>query len=260
MDTCQSKKNGARANLDAKTPLSSAFQDRHPSTANRHLANPSPLGFGGFATTLMTLSLSMMGFRGVANQTVFVSNLCFLAGLGLLISAQWEMMKGNTFAYTVLAAFGLYYGGYGMLLMPSLGVSESYGGETAQYYSAFAFYQLGRSPAASPASPSLANNHYSLVLLELVLFNSLSTNVSYYAASCKRQSPVLKCQRNVPNIVVYAALELCYILSCTASFMRADGRLVLGDKITQAAALPSSMLSVMTPELGGTILRQPQYI
>lgn len=107
----------------------------------------------------------MMGFRGVANQTVFISNLCFLAGLGLLISAQWEMVKGNTFAYTVLAAFGkpnlyihiatslnnskigFYYGGYGVLLMPSLGVVESYGGKTAEYYSAFAFYQLSQSPS-----------------------------------------------------------------------------------------------------------------
>ena len=103
----------------------------------------------------------MMGFRGVTNQTVFFANLCILAGLGLLISAQWEMVKGNTFAYTVLAAFGkiwiyvsaavsgsnrnlgLYYGGYGILLMPSLGVIDSYGGKTAEYYSAFAFYQLG---------------------------------------------------------------------------------------------------------------------
>ena len=97
--------------------------------AQKHLANPvsnkpilrllshgkytdftkSPLGFGAFATTLMTLSLSMMGFRGVSNQTVLIGNLCFLAGIGLLISAQWEMVKGNTFAYTVLAAFGKSY-------------------------------------------------------------------------------------------------------------------------------------------------------
>lgn len=54
----------------------------------------------------MALSLSAMGFRGVSNQSVFVANLCFLAGLGLLISAQWEMVRGNTFEYTVLAAFG----------------------------------------------------------------------------------------------------------------------------------------------------------
>lgn len=111
----------------------------------------------------MTLSLSMMGFRGVSNQTVFIGNLCFLAGVGLLISAQWEMVKGNTFAYTVLAAFGksclpqhilqdglqraigLYYGGYGVMLMPSLGVVQAYGGETAEYHNAFACYQLSRS-------------------------------------------------------------------------------------------------------------------
>lgn len=77
--------------------------------ANTLIYSKSPLGFGAFATTLMTLSLSMMGFRGVSNQTVFVGNLCFLAGIGLLISAQWEMVKGNTFAYTLLAAFGKSY-------------------------------------------------------------------------------------------------------------------------------------------------------
>jgi succinate-acetate transporter protein len=48
----------------------------------------------------------MIGFRGVTNQTVFIGNFCLLAGLGLFISAQWEMVRGNTFAYTVLAAFG----------------------------------------------------------------------------------------------------------------------------------------------------------
>ncbi|OGM44259.1 hypothetical protein ABOM_007737, partial [Aspergillus bombycis] len=158
----------------------------------------SPLGFGAFATTLMTLSLSMMGFRGVSNQTVFIANLCFLAGLGLLISAQWEMVKGNTFAYTVLAAFGFYYGGYGVLLMPSMGVIEAYGSETAEYHSAFAFYQL-----------------IWCFLNFFFLLAALPTHV--------------------PNIVVYAALELCYIFNCTAHFMRADGRLALAEAFTKVA-------------------------
>ena len=61
---------------------------------------------GGFATTLLTLSLSMMGFRGVSLQTVFVGNLCFVACVGLLIAAQWAMIKGDTFTFTVLTAFG----------------------------------------------------------------------------------------------------------------------------------------------------------
>lgn len=66
----------------------------------------SPLAMGGFATTLLTLSLAMMGFRGVETQTVFIANLCFAAGIGMLISAQWEMVRGNTFGYTSLSAFG----------------------------------------------------------------------------------------------------------------------------------------------------------
>jgi succinate-acetate transporter protein len=64
---------------------------------------------GGFATSLLTVSLAMMGFRGVSNQTVFVGDLCFVACIALLISAQWEMVRGNTFSYTVLSAFGMFY-------------------------------------------------------------------------------------------------------------------------------------------------------
>ncbi|CAG8268948.1 unnamed protein product [Penicillium olsonii] len=163
-----------------------------------HLANPSPMGFGGFATTLMTLSLSMMGFRGVSNQTVFIANLCLLAGVGLLISAQWEMVKGNTFGYTVLTAFGLYYGGYGILILPSLGIVESYGGETAEYHNAFAFYQLV------------------WCFLNFVFFlASLATNI--------------------PNVLVYAALEICYIFNCVAHFVQADGKSLLAERFTKVA-------------------------
>jgi succinate-acetate transporter protein len=48
----------------------------------------------------------MMGVRGVENEGMFIANLLLLAGLGLVISAQWEMVRGNTFPYTVLSAFG----------------------------------------------------------------------------------------------------------------------------------------------------------
>lgn len=48
----------------------------------------------------------MMGARGVQNEGMFIGNLLLLAGLGLIITAQWEMVRGNTFAYTILSAFG----------------------------------------------------------------------------------------------------------------------------------------------------------
>lgn len=66
----------------------------------------SPLAMGTFATTLLTLSLSMMGFRGVETQTIFIGNLCLAAGLCMFVSAQWEMARGNTFGYSALSAYG----------------------------------------------------------------------------------------------------------------------------------------------------------
>ncbi|KAJ2980147.1 hypothetical protein NQ176_g2813 [Zarea fungicola] len=109
------------------------------------LADPAPLAMGGFATSLITLSFAMMNFRDVTAQNLNVGNLCFVASIGLLISAQWEMVRGNTFSYTVLSAYGLFYGGYGMLLLPALGASQPYGGTTsAQYNNAFGFYILSQ--------------------------------------------------------------------------------------------------------------------
>lgn len=79
-------------------PARPAFADR--------IGNPAPLAMGGFAVTLSAVSLAMMGLRGVSTQTAFIGDLCFVACVGLLISAQWEMVKGNTFSYTVLSAYG----------------------------------------------------------------------------------------------------------------------------------------------------------
>ncbi|KAF2008427.1 hypothetical protein BU24DRAFT_415788 [Aaosphaeria arxii CBS 175.79] len=107
------------------------------------LADPAPLAMGGFATSLITVCFAMMNLRDVSIQTVNIGNLCFVASIGLLISAQWEMVRGNTFSYTVLSAYGLFYGGYGFLLLPTLNITQSYGGPlTPEYNNAFGFYIL----------------------------------------------------------------------------------------------------------------------
>ncbi|KAL4744764.1 hypothetical protein BDW72DRAFT_74677 [Aspergillus terricola var. indicus] len=170
----------------------------YPVGTGRRLANPNPLGFGAFATTLMTLSLSNMGFRGVSNQTLFIADLCLLAGFGLLISAQWEMVRGSTFSYTVLAAFGLYYAGYGVLLMPSMGIANSYGGQSTEYYNAFGFY--------------------------LLVWSIL--NFFFFVASLTT---------NIPNIIIYSALELSYIFNCAAHFTIADGNAARGAAFTKVS-------------------------
>ncbi|RSL58024.1 hypothetical protein CEP54_008007 [Fusarium duplospermum] len=83
------------------------------------IGNPAPLAMGGFATTLLTVSLAMMGFRGVSLQTVFVGNLCFVA------------------------CIGLFYGGYGATLIPSWGIIDAYGGASnPEYNNALGFFVL----------------------------------------------------------------------------------------------------------------------
>ncbi|KAG6368900.1 hypothetical protein INS49_003118 [Diaporthe citri] len=159
------------------------------------LANPSPLGFAGFATTLMTLSLSMMGARGVENEGMFIGNLLLLAGLGLIITAQWEMVRGNTFGYTILSAFGFYYAGYGMRILK------------------FFLEECSRWLIRP-----------SMVLLEFHLLPRIlidTNNALQYG--------------NVANIIVYGALELLYILSSAAKFAMADGDFPTGRILTRTA-------------------------
>ncbi|KAL8786589.1 MAG: hypothetical protein Q9195_008146 [Heterodermia aff. obscurata] len=60
----------------------------------------------------------------------------------MVISAQWELVLGNTYAYTVLSAFGFFYGGYGAIITPLFGVTASYGPDTVEYNNALGFFVL----------------------------------------------------------------------------------------------------------------------
>ncbi|TIA41027.1 hypothetical protein D6C79_07327 [Aureobasidium pullulans] len=91
-----------------------------------------------------------------------------------------------------------YYGGYGALLMPWMGVVDSYGGKTIEYYNAFGLYLCVWS------------------ILNLFFFvASLSTNIA--------------------NMFVYGGLEISYMLNCAANFSFADGYSAHGQALTKAA-------------------------
>lgn len=47
-----------------------------------------------------------MEWRGVTTTNVYIGNFFFIAGIGMVISAQWEIVRGNSYGYTVLSAFG----------------------------------------------------------------------------------------------------------------------------------------------------------
>ncbi|KAL7945562.1 GPR1/FUN34/yaaH family domain-containing protein [Trichoderma barbatum] len=164
------------------------------------LANPSPLAMGGFATSLLTVSLAMMNFRGVTNQTVFVGDLCFVACVALLISAQWEMVRGNTFSYTVLSAFGLFYGGYGAIMIPSLGIVDAFGGYTPEFYNAMGFF----------------------ILIWAVL------NIFFLIASVAF---------NFVYICIFITIEVCFTLDASSYFALADGNTATSIALMKAAGV-----------------------
>lgn len=69
-------------------------------------SSQSILPIGAFATTLTTLSLSLMEWRGVTTTNVYIANFFFIAAFGLVVTAQWELAIGNGLAYSIYSAFG----------------------------------------------------------------------------------------------------------------------------------------------------------
>jgi succinate-acetate transporter protein len=164
---------------------------------------------GAFGTTLTTLSLSLMEWRGVTTDNVFVANFFFISAFGLVVTAQWELSIGNGFAYTVFSAFGkiqdrawdvkfviltiaigLFYAGYGALLTPAFGVAQAYGGtDTAQYNNAVGFFMIMWT-----------------VFVFTFLIASLPTNIAY--------------------ILVFLFVDLGFLTVAASYFALADGHAV----------------------------------
>ncbi|KAL4996487.1 GPR1/FUN34/yaaH family-domain-containing protein [Aspergillus recurvatus] len=153
----------------------------------KSLGAGSALALGAFGTTLTTLSLALMEWRGVTTTNAFVANFFFIAAFGLVITAQWELSIGNGFAYTVFSAFGLFYAGYGALLTPSFGVAQAYGGtETAEYNNAVGFFMV-----------------LWTVFVFTFLIASLPSNIAY--------------------ILVYLFVDLGFLTVAASYFAKADG-------------------------------------
>ncbi|KAJ6084428.1 hypothetical protein N7486_011228 [Penicillium sp. IBT 16267x] len=153
----------------------------------KSLGAGSALALGAFGTTLTTLSLSLMEWRGVTTDNVFVANFFFIAAFGLVITAQWELSIGNGFAYTVFSAFGLFYAGYGALLTPAFGISQAYGGtSTAEYNNAVGFFMI-----------------LWTIFVFTFLIASLSSNIAY--------------------ILVFLFVDLGFLTVAASYFAKADG-------------------------------------
>ncbi|KAG6361753.1 hypothetical protein INS49_009981 [Diaporthe citri] len=113
-----------------------------PIIKKKSLGAGSILPIGAFATTLTTLSLSLMEWRGVTTTNVYIANFFFIAAFGLVVTAQWELAIGNGLAYSIYSAFGLFYAGYAAMITPSFGVADAYGDDIQQCNNAVGFFMI----------------------------------------------------------------------------------------------------------------------
>ncbi|KAK2053131.1 hypothetical protein LY76DRAFT_620134 [Colletotrichum caudatum] len=142
------------------------------------------LPIGAFSTTLTTLSLSLMEWRGVTTTNVYIANFFFLAAFGLLISAQWELAAGNGFGYSVFSAFGLFYAGYGAILTPSFGVAAAYGDDVQQLNNALGLFMIIWSVfVLAYLVASLPTNVVYILIFIFVELAFMTVAASYFAAA-----------------------------------------------------------------------------
>ncbi|KAL8663530.1 MAG: hypothetical protein Q9168_008081, partial [Polycauliona sp. 1 TL-2023] len=212
-------KNGELGQQGGSSSQTSSSQDETtnhlvpvPVTLKAQLGSPTALAIGAFSTTLTTLGLSLMEWRGVTTTNVYIGNFFFVAGIGMLISAQWELVLGNTYGYTVLSAFGLFYGGFGAIITPFFGVAASYGTDTAQYNNALGFFVLMWA-----------------VWNLFFLLGSLPLNLVY--------------------IGIFATVEMAFLLVAASYFATADGHMDAATALKKsggAFAFVSGMLGYYT--------------
>ncbi|KAK8239664.1 GPR1/FUN34/yaaH family-domain-containing protein [Phyllosticta capitalensis] len=175
-------------------PLSKRKIEQSQHEATLH----TPFAIGAFATTLTTLSCSLMEWRGVTTTNAFVGNFLFLAGVGMVVSAQWEMARGNTWGYMTLSAYGLFYAGFGAVVTPAFGVAAAYGGDdTVEYNNAMGFY-----------------------MTIWTVFNTIFLVGSFAV--------------NLVTIATYLTLELLLLLVGTSYFAAADGHAATSVALKQA--------------------------
>lgn len=188
------------------------------------------MALGAFGTTLTTLSLSLMEWRGVTVTNAFVANFFFIAAFGLVITAQWELSIGNGFAYTVFSAFGmfahniiayhlvtdwsgLFYAGYGALLTPAFGVEQAFGSDTAQYNNAVGFFMiLWTVFVFTFLIGSLPSNLAYILVFFFVDLGFLTVAASYFAAADGHQASSVALKKSGGAFCFVAGLVGWYIV------------------------------------------------
>lgn len=85
------------------------------------------------------IALFLMQARGVQHSNVLVGVLWFTGGIASWLTAIFELLLGNTFAWCVFGSFGGYYFAFASVITPSFGIADAYS-DTAELNNALGIF------------------------------------------------------------------------------------------------------------------------
>ncbi|KAI4931784.1 hypothetical protein J4E85_004381 [Alternaria conjuncta] len=89
-------------------------------------ANATPLGFLGFVISTFTFSMVLMGWGGAAGMQAVVGIFFFTGPLLLTLSTIFLWIQAQFFPMMVCGLFAVFWLSFGMLQLPTLGLSAAY--------------------------------------------------------------------------------------------------------------------------------------
>ncbi|THC91360.1 hypothetical protein EYZ11_009175 [Aspergillus tanneri] len=133
---------GTRLSYNASAQSSHETGKDHVPQPVVPIGSPTALGMGAFAIAFTTLSMSLMEWRRAAIVNAYIGNAFFTAGLGLVLVAQWELVRGNSFGHTVFGGFGLFNLAFGAINAPAFGVADAFKNDPAALNNATGYFLL----------------------------------------------------------------------------------------------------------------------
>jgi hypothetical protein len=85
------------------------------------VADPAPLGLGGFALTTFVLSAANAGWIPKGGDGVVIGLAAAYGGLAQFCAGMWEFKRNNTFGATAFTSFGAWEGEPGQRGSPERG-------------------------------------------------------------------------------------------------------------------------------------------
>ncbi|HEX6562986.1 MAG TPA: acetate uptake transporter [Chthoniobacterales bacterium] len=80
------------------------------------VADPAPLGLGGFALTTFVLSAANAGWIPKGGDAVVISLAAAYGGLAQFCAGMWEFKRNNTFGATAFTSFGAFWMAFALLV------------------------------------------------------------------------------------------------------------------------------------------------